>query len=138
MEENSQIHIGGNNKSDINLISSLTQESITCIDWIEYKEKKFDIFLNRYLWEQKIENRKNERINSILFINNVKKVHINNPPKNNIEFLILLSCVFSKKDKISFVFNKNMSIDIYGKNLLYVLKDVSQPWSGERMVNLTK
>ena len=118
----------GNKIKDIHLISCLIQDSITTLEWMNQGKKIFDLFLNRFCWEDKATNHEKLRTNSILYISNIKNIFVKNPPKQKNLFRTLLACLCESKNTMRLVFDENFEILLEGKNLSVELEDVTDKW----------
>lgn len=113
---------------DIHLVSCLVQDAITMLDWMDHKQKKFDLYLNRFCWEDKAEKSEKYRTNSMLCINNAEKAMVKNAPKARNVFKTLLACLCKSKHEIHLVFDDSFEIILSGKNLNIQLEDLTEKW----------
>jgi hypothetical protein len=123
------MRLKGQNFNDIHFISALVQDSITMFDWVNFQNKEFEMFINRFCWELKAEKHDElYRKNAVLTIKNVSGVMVKNPPSERNEFKTLLACLSESSSKISLIFDNDFEILIKGRKLVLELHDISEQW----------
>ena len=133
------LNIGAFDKRDLEVVSSLIQDSIfptSEIKWIS-KVDKLALLINRFRWENKnlaqLRNIKAERVQSLLMISHVKSISSSGfSPKQKDKILSILSASFDGEDggsgSISIVLSGNGGIRVEVDALEIHLRDVTMPY----------
>ena len=133
------LNIGAFDKRDLEVVSSLIQDSIfptSEIKWLS-KVDKLALLINRFRWEDKnlaqLRNIKAERVQSLLMISHVKSVSSSGfSPKQKDKILSILSASFDGEDggsgSISIVLSGNGGIRVEVDALELHLRDVTMPY----------
>ena len=133
------LNIGAFDKRDLEVVSSLIQDSIfptSEIKWLS-KVDKLALLINRFRWEDKnlaqLRNIKAERVQSLLMISHVKSVSSSGfSPKQKDKILSILSASFDGEDggsgSISIVLSGNGGIRVEVDALEIHLRDVTMPY----------
>ena len=103
--EDKALNIGAFDKSDLEIVSSLIQDSIlpaSEIQWLPNSDKLV-LLVNRFRWEDKdmelSQDKKGERVQSLLMISHVKSVSSSGfSPKQKDKVLSILSISFDGDD----------------------------------------
>ena len=133
------LNIGAFDKRDLEVVSSLIQDSIfptSEIKWLS-KVDKLALLINRFRWEDKnlaqLRNIKAERVQSLLMISHVKSISSSGfSPKQKDKILSILSASFDGEDggsgSISLVLSGNGGIRVEVDALEIHLRDVTMPY----------
>ena len=133
------LNIGAFDKHDLEVVSSLIQDSIfptSEIKWLS-KVDKLALLINRFRWEDKnlaqLRNIKAERVQSLLMISHVKSISSSGfSPKQKDKILSILSASFDGEDggsgSISIVLSGNGGIRVEVDALEIHLRDVTMPY----------
>ena len=133
------LNIGAFDKRDLEVVSSLIQDSIfptSEIKWLS-KVDKLALLINRFRWEDKslaqLRNIKAERVQSLLMISHVKSVSSSGfSPKQKDKILSILSASFDGENggsgSISIVLSGNGGIRVEVDALEIHLLDVTMPY----------
>ena len=135
--EDKALNIGAFDKRDLEVVSSLIQDSIfptSEIKWLSNSEK-LAILINRFRWEDtKLSQGKNlERVRSLLMINHVKNVSSSGfSPKQKDRILSILSISFDGVEggsgSVLIVVSGNGGIRVEVDALEINLRDVTMPY----------
>ncbi len=133
------LNIGAFDKRDLEVVSSLIQDSIfptSEIKWLS-KVDKLALLINRFRWEDKnlaqLRNIKAERVQSLLMISHVKSISSSGfSPKQKDKILSILSASFDGEDggsgSISIVLSGSGGIRVEVDALEIHLRDVTMPY----------
>ncbi len=137
--EEKALNIGAFDKSDLEIISSLLQDSIlpaSEIQWLP-SSNKLAFLVNRFRWEDKemelSQDKKGERVQSLLMISHVKSVSSSGfSPKQKDKVLSILSISFDGDDggfgNVLIILSGYGSIRV-GVDVLEInLRDVTMPY----------
>ena len=137
--EEKAVNIGAFDKSDLEIISSLLQDSIlpaSEIQWLP-SSNKLAFLVNRFRWEDKemelSQDKKGERVQSLLMISHVKSVSSSGfSPKQKDKVLSILSISFDGDDggfgNVLIILSGYGSIRV-GVDVLEInLRDVTMPY----------
>ena len=137
--EEKSVNIGAFDKSDLEIISSLLQDSIlptSEIQWLP-SSNKLAFLVNRFRWEDKemelSQDKKGERVQSLLMISHVKSVSSSGfSPKQKDKVLSILSISFDGDDggfgNVLIILSGYGSIRV-GVDVLEInLRDVTMPY----------
>ena len=133
------LNIGAFDQRDLEVVSSLIQDSIFPISEIKWLKtaNKLALLINRFRWEDKslarLRDRKAERVQSVLMISHVKSVSSSGfSPKQKDKILSILSTSFDGEDggsgSILIVLSGNGGIRIEVDALEIYLRDVTMPY----------
>ena len=134
------LNIGAFDQRDLEVVSSLIQDSIfptSEIKWLKTVDK-LALLINRFRWEAKnlaqLRDRKVERVQSLLIISHVKSVSSSGfSPKQKDKILSILSISFDGDDggsgSISIVISGNGGIRVEVDALEVHLCDVTMPYT---------
>ena len=135
--EDKALNIGAFDKRDLEVVSSLIQDSIfptSEIKWLSNSEK-LAILINRFRWEDtKLSQGKNlERVRSLLMINHVKNISSSGfSPKQKDRILSILSISFDGVEggsgSVLIVVSGNGGIRVEVDALEINLRDVTMPY----------
>ena len=135
--EDKALNIGAFDKRDLEVVSSLVQDSIlptSEIKWLSNSDK-LAILINRFRWEDtKLSQGKNlERVRSLLMINHVKNVSSSGfSPKQKDRILSILSISFDGVEggsgSVLIVVSGNGGIRVEVDALEINLRDVTMPY----------
>jgi hypothetical protein len=137
--EDKALNIGAFDKNDLEIVSSLIQDSIlpaSEIKWLS-NSNKLALLINRFRWEDKSlalsERRKLERVRSLLMIHHVKNISSSGfSPKQKGKILSILSTSFDGDDggsgNVLIVLSGNGGIRIKVDALEVNLRDVTMPY----------
>ena len=135
--EDKALNIGAFDKRDLEVLSSLVQDSIlptSEIKWLSNADK-LAILINRFRWEDtKLSQGKNlERVRSLLMINHVKNVSSSGfSPKQKDRILSILSISFDGVEggsgSVLIVVSGNGGIRVEVDALEINLRDVTMPY----------
>ena len=135
--EDKALNIGAFDKRDLEVVSSLVQDSIlptSEIKWLS-KSDKLAILINRFRWEDtKLSQGKNlERVRSLLMINHVKNISSSGfSPKQKDRILSILSISFDGVEggsgSVLIVVSGNGGIRVEVDALEINLRDVTMPY----------
>ena len=135
--EDKALNIGAFDKRDLEVVSSLVQDSIlptSEIKWLSNSDK-LAILINRFRWEDtKLSQGKNlERVRSLLVINHVKNVSSSGfSPKQKDRILSILSISFDGVEggsgSVLIVVSGNGGIRVEVDALEINLRDVTMPY----------
>ena len=138
--EHKALNIGAFDTSDLEIVSSLIQDSIlptSEIKWLA-NSYKLALLINRFRWEDKrlaISQRRNlERVQSLLMISNIRAISSNGfSPKQKDKILSILSISFDGIEggagNILIVLSGNGGIRVEVDALKINLRDVTMPYS---------
>ena len=137
--EDKALNIGAFDKSDLEIVSSLIQDSILPVNEIKWlsTSNKLALLINRFRWEDKnlasSQDREVERVQSLLVISHVKNISSSGfSPKQRDKILSVLSTSFNGEDggsgNILFVFSGNAGIRVEVDALEINLRDVTMPY----------
>ena len=133
------LNIGGFDQRDLEVVSSLIQDSIfptSELKWLT-TVNKLALLINRFRWEDKslaqLRDRKAERVQSLLMISHVKSVSSSGfSPKQKNKILSILSTSFDGEDggsgSILIVLSGNGGIRVEVDALEINLRDVTMPY----------
>ena len=133
------LNIGAFDQRDLEVVSSLIQDSIfptSEIKWLK-KVNKLALLINRFRWEDKslaqLRDRKAERVQSLLMISHVKSVSSSGfSAKQKDKILSILSISFDGEDgglgSILIVFSGKGVIRVEVDALEIHLRDVTMPY----------
>ena len=135
--EDKALNIGAFDKRDLEVLSSLVQDSIlptSEIKWLSNADK-LAILINRFRWEDtKLQQGKNlERVRSLLMINHVKNISSSGfSPKQKDRILSILSISFDGVEggsgSVLIVVSGNGGIRVAVDALEINLRDVTMPY----------
>ena len=135
--EDKAINIGAFDNRDLEVVSSLIQDSIlptSEIKWLSNSDK-LAILINRFRWEDtRLSQRKNlERVRSLLMINHVKNISSSGfSPKQKDKILSILSISFDGYEggsgSVLIVVSGNGGIRVEVDALEINLRDVTMPY----------
>ena len=137
--EDKALNIGAFDKRDLEVVSSLIQDSILPtneVKWLSNSDK-LALLINRFRWEDKSlalsERRKLERVQSLLMINHVKNISsIGFSPKQKGKILSILSISFDGDEggsgTVLIVVSGNGGIRVEVDALEINLRDVTMPY----------
>ena len=135
--EDKALNIGAFDKRDLEVVSSLVQDSIlptSEIKWLSNSDK-LAILINRFRWEDtKLSQGKNlERVRSLLMINHVKNISSSGfSPKQKDRILSILSISFDGVEggsgSVLIVVSGNGGIRVEVDALEINLRDVTMPY----------
>ncbi len=137
--EDKALNIGAFDKRDLEVVSSLIQDSIlptSEIKWLPNSDK-LALLINRFRWEDKslalYERRKLERVRSLLMINHVKNISSSGfSPKQKGKILSILSIFFDGDEggsgTVLIVVSGNGGIRVEVDALEINLRDVTMPY----------
>ena len=135
--EDKALNIGAFDKHDLEVVSSLIQDSIlptSEIKWLSNSDK-LAILINRFRWEDtKLSQGKNlERVRSLLMINHVKNISSSGfSPKQKDRILSILSISFDGVEggsgSVLIVVSGNGGIRVEVDALEINLRDVTMPY----------
>ena len=135
--EDKALNIGAFDKRDLEVVSSLIQDSIlptSEIKWLSNSDK-LAILINRFRWEDtKLSQGKNlERVRSLLMINHVKNISSSGfSPKQKDRILSILSISFDGVEggsgSVLIVVSGNGGIRVEVDALEINLRDVTMPY----------
>ena len=137
--EEKALNIGAFDKSDLEIISSLLQDSIlpaSEIQWLP-SSNKLAFLVNRFRWEDKemelSQDKKGERVQSLLMISHVKSVSSSGfSPKQKDKVLSILSISFDGDDggfgNVLIILSGHGGIRIGVDALEINLRDVTMPY----------
>ena len=135
--EDKALNIGAFDKRDLEVVSSLVQDSIlptSEIKWLSNSDK-LAILINRFRWEDtKLSQGKNlERVRSLLMINHVKNISSSGfSPKQKDRILSILSISFDGVEggsgSVLIVVSGNGGIRVDVDALEINLRDVTMPY----------
>lgn len=137
--EEKALNIGAFDKSDLEIISSLLQDSIlpaSEIQWLP-SSNKLAFLVNRFRWEDKemelSQDKKGERVQSLLMISHVKSVSSSGfSPKQKDKVLSILSISFDGDDggfgNVLIILSGNGGIRVGVDALEINLRDVTMPY----------
>ena len=135
--EDKALNIGAFDKRDLEVVSSLVQDSIlptSEIKWLSNADK-LAILINRFRWEDtKLSQGKNlERVRSLLMINHVKNISSSGfSPKQKDRILSILSISFDGVEggsgSVLIVVSGNGGIRVEVDALEINLRDVTMPY----------
>ena len=137
--EDKALNIGAFDKSDLEIVSSLIQDSILPANEIKWlpTSNKLALLINRFRWEDKnlasSKDREAERVQSLLMISHVKSISSSGfSPKQRDKILSILSTSFDGDDgglgNILFVLSGNAGIRVAVDALEINLRDVTMPY----------
>ena len=137
--EDKALNIGAFDNSDLEIVSSLIQDSILPANEIKWltTSNKLALLINRFRWEDKnlaiSKDREVERVQSLLMISNVKSISSSGfSPKQRNKILSILSASFDGDDggsgNILFVLSGNGGIRVEVDALEINLRDVTMPY----------
>ncbi len=137
--EDKALNIGAFDKSDLEIVSSLIQDSILPTNEIKWlsTSNKLALLINRFRWEDKklasSQDREVERVQSLLMISHVKSISSSGfSQKQRDKILSILSTSFNGDDggsgNIFFVFSGNAGIRVEVDALEINLRDVTMPY----------
>jgi hypothetical protein len=133
------LNIGAFDQRDLEVVSSLIQDSIfptSELKWLT-KVNKLALLANRFRWEDKslaqLRDRKAERVQSLLMISHVKSVSSSGfSPKQKDKILSILSISFDGEDggsgSILIILSGNAGIRVEVDALEIHLRDVTMPY----------
>ena len=133
------LNIGAFDQRDLEVVSSLIQDSIfpaSEIKWLS-KADKLALLINRFRWEDKslveLRDRKAERVQSLLMVSHVKTISSTGfSPKQKDKILSILSISFDGEDggsgSILIVLSGNGGIRVEVDALEIHLRDVTMPY----------
>ena len=133
------LNIGAFDQRDLEVVSSLIQDSIfptSELKWLT-KVNKLALLANRFRWEDKslaqLRDRKAERVQSLLMISHVKSVSSSGfSPKQKDKILSILSISFDGEDggsgRILIILSGNAGIRVEVDALEIHLRDVTMPY----------
>ena len=133
------LNIGAFDQRDLEVVSSLIQDSIfptSEIKWLK-TVNKLALLINRFRWEDKslaqLRDRKAERVQSLLMISHVKSISSSGfSPKQKDKILSILSTSFDGEDggsgTILIVLSGNGGIRVEVDALEIHLRDVTMPY----------
>ena len=139
--EEKALNIGAFDKSDLQIISSLLQDSIlpaSEIQWLP-SSNKLAFLVNRFRWEDKdielSQDKTGERVQSLLMISHVKSVSSSGfSPKQKDKVLSILSISFDGDDggfgNVLIILSGNGGIRVGVDALEINLRDVTMPYIG--------
>ena len=137
--EEKALNIGAFDKSDLEIISSLLQDSIlptSEIQWLP-SSNKLAFLVNRFRWEDKdielSQDKTGERVQSLLMISHVKSVSSSGfSPKQKDKILSILSISFDGDDggfgNVLIILSGNGGIRVGVDALEINLRDVTMPY----------
>ena len=135
--EDKALNIGAFDKRDLEVVSSLVQDSIlptSEIKWLSNSDK-LTILINRFRWEDtKLSQGKNlERVRSLLLVNHVKNISSSGfSPKQKDRILSILSISFDGVEggsgSVLIVVSGNGGIRVEVDALEINLRDVTMPY----------
>ena len=137
--EEKALNIGAFDKSDLQIVSSLIQDSILPANEIKWLPNfdKLALLVNRFRWEDKdielSQGKTVERVQSLLMISHVKSVSSSGfSPKQKDKVLSILSISFDGEDggsgSILIVLSGNGGIRVEVDALEIHLRDVTMPY----------
>ena len=139
--EEKALNIGAFDKSDLEIISSLLQDSIlpaSEIQWLS-SSNKLAFLVNRFRWEDKdieqLQDKTGERVQSLLMISHVKSVSSSGfSPKQKDKVLSILSISFDGDDggfgNVLIILSGHGGIRVGVDALEINLRDVTKPYIG--------
>ena len=137
--EEKALNIGAFDKSDLEIISSLLQDSIlpaSEIQWLP-SSNKLAFLVNRFRWEDKeielSQDKTGERVQSLLMISHVKSISSSGfSPKQKDKVLSILSISFDGDDggfgNVLIILSGNGGIRVGVDALEINLRDVTMPY----------
>jgi len=137
--DNTALNIGAFDQCDLEVVSSLIQDSIfptSEIKWLSSVDK-LALLVNRFRWEDtslvQLRDSKAERVQSLLIISHVKSISSRGfSPKQKDKILSILSTSFDGEDggsgSILIVLSGNESILVEVDALEIHLRDVTMPY----------
>ena len=137
--EEKALNIGAFDTSDLEIVSSLIQDSILSakeIKWLP-KSDKLALLINRFRWEDKdlelLQGKVVERVQSLLLISHVKSVSSSGfSPKQKEKVLSILSISFDGGDggfgNVLIILSGNGGIRVEVDALEINLRDVTMPY----------
>ncbi len=137
--EDKALNIGAFDKRDLEVVSSLIQDSIfptSEIKWFS-NANKLALLINRFRWEDKksaqLQDRRVERVQSLLMINHVKNISSSGfSPKQKDKILSILSVSFNGDEggsgSVLIVVSGNGGIRVEVDALEINLRDVTTPY----------
>ena len=137
--DNTALNIGAFDQRDLEVVSSLIQDSIFPTSEIKWLSSvgKLALLVNRFRWEDtslvQLRDRKAERVQSLLIISHVKSISSRGfSPKQKDKILSILSISFDGEDggsgSILIVLSGNESILVEVDALEIHLRDVTMPY----------
>jgi len=137
--EDKPLNIGAFDKRDLEVISSLIQDSIFPVSELKWfsSADKLALLINRFRWEDKssaqLQDRKVERVQSLLMISHVKSISSSGfSPNQKDKILSILSTSFDGEDggsgNILIVLSGNGGIRVEVDALEMNLRDVTMPY----------
>ena len=139
--EEKALNIGAFDKSDLEIVSSLLQDSILPTNEIKWfpNSDKLALLINRFRWEDKdlelSQGKIVERVQSLLMISQVKRVSSSGfSPKQKDKVLSILSISFDGDDggfgNVLIILSGNGGIRVGVDALEINLRDVTMPYMG--------
>ena len=136
--EDKALNIGAFDKHDLEVVSSLIQDSIlptSEIKWISNSDK-LALLINRFRWEDKksaqLQDRRVERVQSLLMINHVKNISSSGFSQTKDKILSILSVSFNGDEggsgSVLIVVSGNAGIRVEVDALEINLRDVTTPY----------
>ena len=115
MSDHERLKLKATSDSDMDILSTMLQDSIYKFNMCSYHEdyqKCFRMIFNRFCWEN--DDKEQTRAHIGLYIHNVENIFVNKEILNDskIQYLNLLMCYCTDENNIYFVFSESKKIKI--------------------------
>ena len=124
------VHVRITSPQEIHTLSAHLQDALVPRSFMVWDQKKkhFSMILNRYIWE----NNKQERTNSCLTFNQVKKVHTQSIDHELKQRILNLLAIRYDNQRIVFYFSDHRSLAIDSDQIDIEFWDYDSAWPAEK------
>ena len=126
---------------ELKIIATVLQDGLIEVSDVKYLPsiRTFIVMITRFMWEEKIVNKTNNRTKAVLVFEDVLAVHSRNIDQmNKTKVLELLTFNFyynkSKNIEIELLFNNDATIKLETEVVQAKLEDQGEPWAVEEIV----
>ena len=125
---------------ELKIIATVLQDGLIEVSDVKYLPsiRTFIVMITRFMWEEKIVNKTNNRTKAVLVFEDVLAVHSRNIDQmNKTKVLELLTFNFynnkSKNIEIELLFNNDATIKLETEVVQAKLEDQGEPWTVEEV-----
>ena len=125
---------------ELKIIATVLQDGLIEVSDVKYLPsiRTFIVMITRFMWEEKIVNKTNNRTKAVLVFEDVLAVHSRNIDQmNKTKVLELLTFNFyynkSKNIEIELLFNNDATIKLENELVQAKLEDQGDPWTVEEV-----
>ena len=126
---------------ELKIIATVLQDGLIEVDDVKYLPsiRTFIVMITRFMWEEKIVNKTNNRTKAVLVFEDVLAVHSRNIDQmNKTKVLELLTFNFyynkSKNIEIELLFNNDATIKLETEVVQAKLEDQGESWTVEEVI----